>query len=92
MLAAALLAYSLGAHFQYWGPPPHEFVGKDHKKHMSPGVIQKGVSIGTPRVDEHLILFFPDGTCGRMRVFSGHYGDLDKARAFLWKSGLCRKH
>lgn len=67
--------YHLGPHFQYWGP----------------NVTQKGVSIGTPRVDEHLILFFPDGTCGRMRVFSGYYGDLDAARKFLWKSKLCQK-
>lgn len=71
MIAAALLAYSLGAHFQYWGP----------------NAPRKAISIGTPRVDEHLMLFFPGGDWRTMRVYSGHYQDGDKAREFIWDHG-----
>jgi len=72
LIAAGLLAYSLGAHFQYWGG-------------NGLTVVQKGVSIGEPRKDEHLILFFPGGDWRTMVVKSGFYGDLDKSRAFIWQ-------
>lgn len=73
--AVAAKPYQLGAHWQYWGP----------------NVTRKAISIGIPRKDEHVMLYFPYGDCRQMRVFSGHYGDLDKAREFLWKSKLCQK-
>lgn len=80
LLAAAAMAYSLGAHFQYWGP----------------NVTRNGVSIGTPRVDERLILFFPEGDWRTMVVHGGRYQDGDKSRDFIWKNpqaiGLTRTH
>jgi len=54
-----------------------------------PELRQKGVAIGAG-VREHLIIFLPDGDCRRMRVFSGNYGDIDKAREFIWRSKFCQ--
>jgi len=88
IVAAAFLAYSLGAHFQYWGPPAHEVMGKDKKMHMV-GVVQKGVSIGAPRVDERLILYSHDGTCKGFVRFAGRHGDLPQAKRFLSREMGC---
>jgi hypothetical protein len=77
MITALVLAASMGAHFVDWS---------------SPGLIvtQKGIAIGTPKVDERLILFFKDGTCSHVQTYTGQYGDVEKAWSFLHKSGLCK--
>ena len=51
---------------------------------------QIGVGIGTPRVDEYMILFVPmQGCSAGMKVYDGKYGDLDKALALLERSKVC---
>lgn len=73
---AAVLGKPPGAHFVDWSAP-------------GLAVTQKGIAVGTPRKDERLILFFKDGACARMQVYSGRYGDFDEAIRFLWRSKFC---
>jgi len=78
LITLALLA-SLHAHFvQYSGPGFPDFP-------------QKGIAVGTPRVDERLIFYFPTGNCkDGMKAYTGHYGDVEAAEDFLMKSGVCK--
>lgn len=80
LLAALALASSLGR------PPDAHFVDWSY-----PGgfVMQKGVALGTPKVDEHLILLFPDGTCSKVVTYDGRFGDRERAWAFIRKVDLC---
>lgn len=76
MLSAIALVASLGAHWVNWDFPGHHF-------------IQKGVAIGTPRVDERLILFSKDGTCKGFIRYAGKHGDLPQAKRFLDREMGC---
>lgn len=70
-----MLTLALAAHIITWQPDNGQI----------------GIAIGTPRVDEHLILFVPmQGCTAGMRVYDGRYGDLDKALAILVKSKVCK--
>lgn len=68
----------MGAHWVKWDGPG------------MPVVIQKGVAVGTPRVDERLILFSKDGTCKGFVRYAGQHGDLPQSKRFLWKEMRCR--
>lgn len=76
MLLAA--AFAIGAHFVDWS---------------APGLVvtQTGIATGTPRKDERLILFFKTGDCrDGMMVYTGRYGDYEKAESLLLKSHICK--
>lgn len=76
-LASALLGKPPGAHFVDWSAP-------------GVVVIQKGVAVGTPRVDERLIIYLPTGNCRPAVRYSGAYGDWWQARSFLRRKMHCR--
>lgn len=74
MITALALVASMGAHFVDWSAPGLI-------------VVQKGVAVGTPHVDERLILFSKDGECRSYVRFAGQYGDFTKAEHFLRHHG-----
>lgn len=76
MLTALALVASMGAHWVNWATPGLT-------------VIQKGVAVGTPRVDERLVLFSKDGTCKGFVRYAGRHGDLPQSKRFLSREMGC---